>query len=32
MLFLPVAGGRVLTIAAPCNVAQQFAAKAVGQL
>jgi hypothetical protein len=32
MLFLPVAGGRVLTISAPCNVAQQFAAKAVGHL
>jgi hypothetical protein len=32
MLFLPVTGGRVLTISAPCNVAQQFAAKAVGHL
>jgi hypothetical protein len=32
MLFLPVTGGRVLTISAPCNLAQQFAARAVGHL
>jgi hypothetical protein len=32
MLFLPVAGGRVLSITAPCAMAQQFAAKAAPQL
>jgi hypothetical protein len=32
MLFLPVAGGRVLTIAAPCTIAQRFAAKAAPHL
>jgi hypothetical protein len=32
MLFLPVAGGRVLSIAAPCGTAQRFAAKAAPHL
>jgi hypothetical protein len=32
MLFLPVAGGRVLSIAAPCGMAQRFAAKAAPHL
>lgn len=32
MLYLPVSGGRVLSIAAPCPVAAKFAAKAMRQL
>jgi hypothetical protein len=32
MLYLPLSGGRVLSIAAHCAVAKQFAAKAVRQL
>jgi hypothetical protein len=32
MLFLPVAGGRVLSISAPCAMAQRFAAKAAPHL
>jgi hypothetical protein len=32
MLFLPVAGDRVLTIAAPCRMAREFAAKAAPHL
>jgi hypothetical protein len=32
MLYLPVAGGRVLSIAAPCAMAQRFAAKAAPHL
>lgn len=32
MLYLPLAGGRVLTVGAECGVAKQFAAKAVRQL
>jgi len=32
MLFLPLVGGRVLTIAASCVVARQLAAKAVRYL
>jgi hypothetical protein len=32
MLFLPVADDRVLTIAAPCRMAREFAAKAAPHL
>lgn len=32
MLFLPVTGGRVLSITAPCSMAQRFAAKAAPHL
>jgi hypothetical protein len=32
MLFLPVTGGRVLSISAPCGMAQRFAAKAAPHL
>jgi len=32
MLYLPVGGGRVLTIAGPCRMASQFAAEAVPHL
>jgi hypothetical protein len=32
MLFLPVSGGRVLSITAPCSMAQRFAAKAAAHL
>lgn len=32
MLFLPVTGGRVLSITAPCTLAQRFAAKAATHL
>ena len=32
MLYLPVGGGRVLSIAAPCGLARRFAAKAAPRL
>jgi hypothetical protein len=32
MLYVPVSGGRVLTVAAPCGIAKQFALKAVPRL
>jgi hypothetical protein len=32
MLYVPLSGGRVLTVSALCGLAQKFAAKAVRQL
>jgi hypothetical protein len=32
MLYVPLSGGRVLSVAAPCGVAKQFAAKAIPRL
>jgi hypothetical protein len=32
MLYVPVGGGRVLSVAAPCAIASRFAAKAIPHL